>query len=388
MRNPRLTYRVGRAFHRAALLCFFAVTVMLLSPSSPFAGEYHATKEETFSKTTETLVCSQCHTMHGTQGGQSMIYGGSPVVNKALIRAATIVQLCRTCHENNSLSMSSPTPPDIWNNTLGYTASGGDFADRGEINEQNRHSVDSNDVTPPGSDPPITISYFNCENCHDQHGNKNYRNLKYRPGNASSDITVSYVLDPNGSKTCSDGVATEPCDVSDDTVSNPLGQANLTKFQRSNVSFRRVSSDTSGIAAWCGSCHTKFHGVGGASNMGGSTSGDTGNPWVRHPVRDVNINEANSNLHADRSNWAGVSSSVRVRAVNPDGAAPTSGNADEQPFCLTCHYAHGGGNPHTDATYDHTNLVTLDSAGRLNLDSLYDTSTGYLRNVCQQCHNQ
>src|SRR4030065_2220796 len=88
------------------------VALFSLVPTVFYAGEYHAPMEKTFLQTTETLICSQCHTMHGTQGGQSMVYGGSPVVNKALIPAATIVQLCRPCHEHNSLSISSPPPPD------------------------------------------------------------------------------------------------------------------------------------------------------------------------------------------------------------------------------------------------------------------------------------
>ncbi|MBI5826339.1 MAG: hypothetical protein HZB22_01205 [Deltaproteobacteria bacterium] len=372
-----------------AWVCILGV-VFLLSPLSTHSGEYHNPKQNTFLKTTETLACSQCHTMHGTQGGQSMIYGGAATVYPYLLRAATIVQLCRTCHENNSLSMSNPTPPDIWNMTLGYTASAGDFANGGFENEQNRHSVGQTNVTPPGSNPTITIPYFSCINCHDQHGNTNYRNLKKRPGNASSDITVSYTLDGGG--TCSDGSAT-PCDINDVTTTGQGTTANLYKYNRGNVTFRKAtaSNGLNGIAPWCGGCHTNFHGAGGASNIGGAVGGDTGlSPWLRHPVRDVNIDQGNADLHADRSNWASLSSTVRTRAVNPDNLDPTSSSADEQPFCLSCHYAHGGGNPNytTDATLDHSNLVFIDGSGKINIDSTYTASTGRIRNLCEQCHNQ
>lgn len=360
--------------------------VLLFLPLASHSGEYHAPKERTFLKTTETLACSQCHTMHGTQGGQSMIYGGASTVYPALIRAASIVQLCRTCHENNSLAMSNPTPPDIWNMTLGYVPSAGDFSDRNYVNEANRHSVGSNNLTPPGSNPSFQISYFSCVNCHDQHGNTNYRNLKKRPGNASSDINVSYTLDT--AATCSDGAAT-PCDIKNVTTTGSGTTANLYKYNRDNVAFRKAGSNTNGIAAWCGGCHTNFHGAGGASNIGGTTSGDTGSsPWLRHPVRDVNINEAETNKHADRTNWASVS--IRTRIIDPDGATPTSSVADEEPFCLSCHYAHGGGNPNyaTNPALDHSNLVFFDSVGKINIESAYATSSGRLRNTCQQCHNQ
>ncbi len=383
---------------------FLLFTILILLPVSLPAGEYHAVKEKTYSGTTETLVCSQCHTMHGSQGGSSMIYGGVDAQYKGLIRAATIVQLCKTCHENNSLGMSNPTPPDVWNNTLGYVASAGDFNDRNPSpqNEPNRHSIDNTNLTPPGaSGGGWPIAYFSCESCHNQHGNKNYRNLHVRPGNSASDITVNYRLNSTGS--CSDGSAS-PCDVNLVTGSGlPAGQANLWKFNRTNVTFIKAGSASSGIARWCGGCHNDFQGAGGAANMGGSTSGDTnvGSPWVRHPVRDVSINEANANLHADRSNWAGITpSSSRVRAIDPDVTAPTTANADEEPFCLSCHYAHGGGNKlaGADPTINHSNLVMIDGNGVLNIEaSPSDTfvpldsvaaNRARVRNLCQQCHNQ
>lgn len=376
---------------RGVYVTFFITLALFWLPTVSPAGEYHNPMQNTYSKATETLTCSQCHTMHGTQGGQSMIYGGaSPAAGGyiKLLRAANIVQLCRTCHENNSLGMSNPTPPDVWKNTLGYIASAGDFDDRNILNEANRHSVGSNNLTPPGSNPTITIPYFSCTDCHEPHGNSNYRNLKMKPGNATSKIVVNYRL--NGTGDCSDGTVS-PCDVDNTTTTGQGSTANLFKYNRDNVSFTRAASDNNGIAAWCGGCHTTFHGAGGAYNMGGTVSGDTGSsPWVRHPARDVSINAGNTDMLIDRSNWAGIPSSARTRVINPDGLDPTSSVADEQVFCLSCHYAHGGGNPNfaTDPILDHSNLVMIDGAGRINIDPAYDATAGSMRNTCQQCHNQ
>lgn len=389
------------------LIFFVFIITLFFTHSLSLAGEYHATSEETQTGS-ETLACSQCHTMHGSQGGQSLLYEGSGTYPK-LLRASSILNLCKYCHgENNPgpVGWDSRTPPQVFNNQLGYIPSGGDFKDRNYASERNRHSVgtDVSSLPPPGytgtwSDVTSKFSAeFNCLYCHDQHGNTNFRNLRYDPGDPANDsptspnrVEVTYAYNPSS----------DPNDNTKDV--NYWGAGADTspenKFTRTRVRFRRSPVDNDsparGIAAWCGKCHVQFYGASGASNMGGtSSSGGVGagddnssssSPWIRHPVTDMNLTTATSNLHADLSNWSGVSG--RVRHIDPDG---TPGNGDDEPFCLTCHYAHGGGNPNnaTDPTLDHSNLVMVDGSGTINLDSSYSTSSGRMRNVCQQCHNQ
>jgi len=380
--------------------------LLLITIQSGNAGLYHASGEETITGE-ETLACSQCHTMHGTQGGQSLIYGGAAAVYPKLLRASSILNLCLYCHQDNSAGMTNPTPPDIWNNTLGYIPSGGDFAHLNYTNERNRHSVgtDVSTTPPPGADTAVvdwsgvTTRYgttFNCLYCHDQHGNKNYRNLRYDPGNPANDteaagLKISYSLDGG---TCSTG-ETPPCDIDNTTSATD----NLVKYYRSNVKFYKPSAtDYNRLAQWCGKCHTKFFGPSGDTNLGGVAAagvgaGDnnTGSPWVRHPVGDINITIAGNNLHADTATWLDTAMTGRPRYVEPDSYATATIDGNEQPFCLSCHYAHGGGNPNyaTDPTLDHSNLVYVDSAGNINMDSAsYDKTTGMLRNTCQKCHNQ
>ncbi len=389
------------------LLLFCTVFSLSFSVTPAFSGEYHASSEETTTGV-ETLACSQCHTMHGSQGGQTLLYEGSTLTPK-LLRASSVTNLCLYCHGSTSpgsVGWDARTPPQVENNQQNYTPSAGDFKHNNFTNEGNRHSIgsDVSSLPPPGYSgtwSDVTARYgteFNCEFCHDQHGNTNYRNLRFNPGvpgddNASSPnrVMVTYAY----------GAVSDPDDNTKDVNYWGAGAdtSSANKFTRSRVRFRRAPLDSDsparGIAAWCGKCHVDFYGPSGASNMGGVASGgvvgagdnnsSTNSPWVRHPVADINMGIASTNKHVDATNWTSVSS--KARHINPDGI---SGNSDDEPFCFTCHYAHGGGNPNSGGTpeLDHTNLAFVDGTGKVNIEAGYNSATGMIRNLCQQCHNQ
>ena len=405
--------RISRS--ASCLLPFASCLFLTLILSFAYAGEYHAPKERTIGGSTESLACSQCHTMHGTQGSSSMIYGGAAAVYTKLLRAASVLELCLYCHGTSNpgpIDWAGRTPPKIADNAAFYSpniASGGDFQNNNTINEANRHSIGSSVATaPPGNNSPggewaaVTAKWgatFTCLYCHDQHGNRNYRNLRYDPGNPSTDNITSGVkvtYSNNAAGTCSDGAAL-PCDVNETTSAS-----NLTKYYRTNIAFYKTSGkDYNRISEWCSKCHTKFYSesapwssgdngpyyLGGSGPVAGVGTGDdnTNNPWYRHPVGDVNISIGASatHLHADTTTWL---STTRLRYAEPDW--PSVFDNDEQPFCLTCHYAHGGGNYGTNQALNHSNLAIIDGTGNLNVESAYSQSTGYFRNVCQQCHNQ
>ena len=404
---------------RFILVAALIPAAFLVGLSMARAGMYHATSDETGDYATDGLACSQCHTMHGTQGGSSTMYdepsiGQQPLQDK-LLRASSVLALCRICHGDPQIISTvegGKTPPKVENhNKTNRTPSAGDFMDEGADNHWNKHNVgdDISGFEPPGWDSANSWTSvisargatFTCIYCHDQHGNKNYRNLRHNPAVPASDIegdgAAVVVSFRTGVGNCSDGVAA-PCDV---FVDDSAG-SNLWKYERANVTFKGpVSTDNDdplkGMAAWCGKCHVDFFGISGDSKVGGTAggdlgAGDTSNPWKRHPVKDIDIASAANNRHADQTNWIGLSQ--RVRATDPDTTATIDG--DEQPFCLTCHYAHGGGNPNFagNAFLDHSMLVMTDDEGDVNLErrtaagGTYDESAGRMRNTCNQCHNQ
>ncbi len=353
------------------VMFYCILTLFFLSPPSLFAGEYHSPKEETFGGTTETLVCSQCHTMHGTQGNVSMVYDGSAIPAPKLLRHQTILQLCLFCHDGNQAGMT-PTPPDVWGLLAsGQTnPSGGNLCSGGSgnppcFNDTTNHSVGLSGVTPPGGTVSFTI--FTCVNCHNPHGTPNYRNLRGGAGANDvyagidfSGIDVSYSMGSDANK-----------------FVNIIAGTGLDRYETANIIFRKApaNSATEGIQAFCKACHTNFHFAGGEDmmEMGGSSSGDTsftGDEWLRHPTMDVTMSEGGTNLHVDYTNWQS-SLSWRPRVIDPDNI---SGNGDEMPFCLTCHRAHGSDK--------HSALIFGDPLAGVG------GGGAMMRDTCQQCHNQ
>lgn len=379
------------------------------------AGEYHASEVMTTSGIT-TIACSQCHTMHGTQAGASMIYagGGGPGTQAKLLRASTVLSLCLYCHDGDNAGLNAPDIKAAPAAGQTYVPSAGRFSDRSYDNYPNMHDVGLGAPAPPGyvgTWTNVTDKFgatLNCIYCHDNHGNNNYRNLRYDPGNPANDnatngVRVTYAVDQITP-------FADPNDAGKDV--NYWGDnASVApnRFSRNNVRFRRAPLDADspkqGIAAWCGKCHVQFYGISGAANTGGIGAGGLGSgdtnsgatsPWVRHPVQDMSISLGVTNLHSDSTLWD-AAVAANVRHIDPDG---TAANDDEQPFCFSCHYAHGGGNPNNagDPSLDHTNLVQLDSVNNINLcpsavagsncTAAYDIATGLMRNTCLKCHNQ
>ena len=351
-------------------VCF--AVFFFLGGALVYAGEYHSPKEKTSAGTTETLICSQCHTMHGTQGNLSMVYDGSTIPPSKLLRHQTIQQLCLFCHDGNQAGLT-PVPPDVWGVLAsGQTVpSGGNLCSGGSgsppcFDDTTNHTVGLTDITPPGGS--VSLPEFTCINCHNQHGSPNYRNLRGGAGLADtyagivfSNIDVSYKFD-----------AVDP---DDNSVFVNYWGTGMDRFETSNVRFRASPADSStkGIQAFCKACHTDFHGRGGSANMGGSTTGDTslvGDEWIRHPTMDLTMTEGGGNLHVDYTNWQ-TPLTWRPRFIDPDGIA---GDGDDEPFCFTCHRAHGSDR--------HSALIFGDPLAGVG------GGGSMMRDTCQQCHNQ
>ncbi len=323
------------------IIAIIGMSILFLIPPA-HAGDYHKS-----TTTPPTLTCVQCHTMHNSESGASMLYSGIGTV-PYLLRATTVNELCLFCHDSGA--GTNDTAPDVLDlasyETSSLKRSAGFFEPNGTINP-NGHDLGGN-LSPPGYQDTWN-SILTCTKCHDQHGNNNYRNLRTDPGNLSG-ISVTYC---NG---CSDNSY---------SINQWVTTPTSTQYSVNNMTFR---SNNNQIAGFCKGCHTDFHGTGGDPNMGGP---ETTAPWKRHPTGGVSISTAANNKHADLSYWQSTFGS-RIRVIDPDGIVSSG---DEMSFCLTCHKAHGS-NRHSSLIFDDPSDGTSSEDGT------------YMRETCQQCHNQ
>ncbi len=330
------------------------VTAALLLPSGPrlSAGDFHSAG---------SLVCSDCHVMHysethllsGAPGPDPALASGGPF--PYLLKSAQ-AQLCLSCHEGRT------DIPDV----LGAHA-GTHVRAAGQLNvlgdgaaiEGMGHTIASTAAPPGGT---WTNPGLQCRHCHATHGNAYYRNLLPNPGTATGKYVTYLTGTPYSGNAAIQQLSATPM---------------ATHYAAGNILYRRTAVGTTdlGLSEWCSGCHANYHGAGGAANMGGSASGDTGIvPWLRHPTRDVTMAEAVTNKHANSAHWFSALAS-RVPVVSPSGTVPgVSGTSDNEVFCGSCHKAHGS-TKRKGLIFDNETTATPED-GTL------------LRDTCQQCHYQ
>ncbi len=334
-----------------AVIIAWTVGAWLLMATAARGGEYHYGA---------TLICSDCHTMHYSQqhdysgGPAPPLGGGGPF--KFLLRSQDS-DVCLTCHDGQTFA------PDVYGaNTGTYVRQAGAITTGSNPFENWKGHTLNITATPPGGTMNIKLQ---CYNCHDKHGNSNFRNL-------NGVITpITYAKGTN--------------DTTKDVFlrSWVLGQIS-TNYSVGNVDFNEPNTNQSAYGRFCKGCHTDFHGQKGDSNMGGSS----GVEWLRHPTAGANIGAVggeHSSLDTFKNRL------YRVQVMSPSGNWGTQGQAwgaapnDLTPSCMSCHKAHGNQNPFGLIYLKGTGTITEEGDADGNAAA---SSGGGARNLCKQCHVQ
>ena len=327
---------------RLALTITLTVGIGFLLATAARGGEYHAGT---------TLLCSDCHTMHYSQ--QHAYDGPGAPPNppasggpfKFLLRNRDS-NVCLSCHDGQTFA------PDVKGANTGshVRLAGALTTGTAPYDNWKGHTLGVY-VTPPGGAMNIKLE---CYNCHDPHGNANYRNLDgdVRP--------ISYAKGTNN--------LTKDVFMRGWTKGDMAGNYGV-----SNVDFNEPDAQKSAMGKFCQGCHTDFHGAAGDSHMGGS--GGVG--WLRHPTGNANIGAVNDGVHSNLTTWR--SHTNRVKVMDKDGKWDDT-STDLTPSCMSCHKAHGNQNPF--------GLIYMSGTGTVTEEGDGDNSTHVVRDLCKQCHVQ
>ena len=192
-----------------------------------------------------------------------------------------------------------------------------------------------------------------CTDCHDPHADgEQYRNLVLRPGTAAEDRRVTFVAGPTN-------------DPGKD-VWVRSGLEGTEKYDARTIYFNQPLPGQSAYAAWCQGCHAAFHGSLGSVTARGM------NGWKRHPTAEARIG-GSPRQQTSLDRYAKLAN--RVPTLSPSASWP---GPDNSVSCMSCHKAHGNGNP----------FGLLFMAGGGTLTENGDSQGAVYMDLCHQCHTQ
>lgn len=307
-----------------------------------------------------TGQCSNCHTMHNSQGGSPMAFvmeGGSRTESGAL-NPALLTTDCVGCHQGiNSggtipyvFSFSSPVYGDTGTEAGTTTLAGGNFYWVAQGNDRKGHNVagitgqdDPLGVVPPGGS--AMAGQITCAGTLGCHGDPQvagptqallggHHNKEMGDWQDGSTVPRSYrfLLGIQG--------------LEDPAFEFRPTQNQHNKYYGQHRNSETVTADGS-ISSLCARCHADFHNGSGKIASGSFGSG----VWLRHPV-DFDMSRAlSSDEYTTYNGGDGTANPYSVVApvateststeVNTSVDIATTGNNNAIVMCLSCHRGHG-----------------------------------------------
>jgi predicted CXXCH cytochrome family protein len=273
-------------------------------------------------------VCSDCHTMHNSQGGGDM--------GLATPQSALLLNDCLGCHTTTS---TDPLSDDkgypfvkLGSATDSNCLAGGFFqtdADTSDNNANENHDIGSQAV-PAGFDDSETTWYkgttegLGCAGTNGCHGNETDLDDMAAIKGGHHDPSAYRILYVG-----TNGVVGSGAKDYEELVIRTPATTPVTSGDTQNVNIYSAGVEDPSISELCAKCHGDFHNESGTTNDSGSAS-----PWIRHPT-DVEIpgnwtigDEGNLLTGSDYKN-------------NPVGYNDADDSGQRMATCLSCHRAHG-----------------------------------------------
>lgn len=374
-------------------VAYAAAPTVLSSGGGVNTGQYHSY---------DGLVCTDCHTLHNSEGGAAVALDGGP--NGELLVRGNWTDMCLSCHKEGQNTSATAALPSVANTgwtapivmTLtgtapgGVSMPGGDFyysnldPKKGHNPAYSNHEVDGTpssvfmaaDPTlldnPPGG--TLAIAEWSCHSCHGMHARfsdsyASWRQLQRQVNgiNVTGDTSALGVETVPGNK--AQNAAYEP--IKSNSRGDIQGTNYVNKRKDGNdleaADLFAAESDSNknvyrgGFSSFCSACHGDFHGGLTESRATNNTNTRVAGSWVRHPT-NVKMNEAGSKYTMTASYSKAMSNSQgnnpnplgydwRYPLVQPDASFivkstvpsmtdATTAIGDDRIMCLTCHKAH------------------------------------------------
>ena len=300
-------------------------------------------------------VCSNCHTMHNSQGGVPMNYDNSATPNQRLLRGD-----CIGCHAQNTSSNIVNSIPQVYH-SASVDLAGGNFkyvVDSGDAYGHNVQGIVSADATLGNSPPGYNASYdpsavgFNtasrlvCAGSNGCHGNRDSTDewAAVSGGHHGDDSILKYgagfTLTGQGATVATSYRFLYKIKGAEDSDwQNTKSATDHNEYLAETFATRGTTDSWANmkgtISELCSECHSTFH-LGGSSGIGSAS------PWLRHPTDVVIPNSGEfASVSTTYSDETPVGRPAASLTDGLTGAIGTVTAGTDRVICLSCHRPHG-----------------------------------------------
>jgi predicted CXXCH cytochrome family protein len=206
-----------------------------------------------------------------------------------------------------------------------------------------------------GSGPGLANFSLECTNCHDPHGNGNYRILRPIPRNSGAAVAVN--VPDEATKNY--------------TIADAGGQYFGEGYNLAAISTTPMTPQYEGVSDWCAQCHTRY-----LADPDSATT-DSGDAifTYRHMTADT---------------FAGGGDCTKCHGspfVTPPPITYNANYWNHDVECMTCHVAHGTSASMSTGPYSGS-VLWPDGASTPSGDNRSSLLRVDGRGVCQACHNK
>lgn len=311
-----------------------------------------------------TGVCSNCHTMHNSQGGAAVVKDAYDTaqdtpVEFLLNRGGGSKTTCWGCHAQTTALNILTLIPQI-RHTNATDLAGGNFGYIATVDNQGHNVIDYTDNpettltgAPPGDENSNTVTglTLTCAGANGCHGDRTVTGVgaSMKGAHHTNDnilkFGASFTLTGQGASTGLSYRFLKGVKGAEET--NWLNSSSTVHNEYIGTTTGGVSEDSTisspgaagAISGLCAECHGNFHG--GSVDIGGPT----GTPWLRHPTDITLPSSGEYTSYTAYSVTAPVArTTIADGTTTPSSTVTPSGNTNDIVMCLSCHRAHASAN--------------------------------------------